>query len=272
MGYQLLGQRYYDPYVGRFLNPDPIGFLGGLNRYAYCGHDPVNFLDPEGLRWKEVGGIVGGIVGGALGAVEGGIGAVPGVAIGSGFGAYIGSRLDGNDVPHAAGEAIGEAVTTYATGKVGGLAISGYRAYRVEQGRKAAAAAAEGMQLARVSKACGLMQNQTIVQTSNGRGAVGERILRAILGGGSRVSRGTPAGRRVIDVLIDGASHESMVGYTTLDKRAREEISKDLWLLAQREVKSVTWHFFRSPKTGKVGASKELLFALKQAGIKAVIH
>jgi len=49
-GLQLLGARYYDPNVGRFINPDPIGFAGGMNLYAYCG-DPVNAVDPSGLDW-----------------------------------------------------------------------------------------------------------------------------------------------------------------------------------------------------------------------------
>lgn len=48
-GMQLLGHRFYDPALGRFLNPDPIGFAGGLNLYAYCGGDPVGLVDPSGL-------------------------------------------------------------------------------------------------------------------------------------------------------------------------------------------------------------------------------
>ena len=39
----------YDPVVGRFLSPDPIGFAGGLNLYAYTENDPVNWVDPDGL-------------------------------------------------------------------------------------------------------------------------------------------------------------------------------------------------------------------------------
>lgn len=48
-GLQLMGARYYDPEVGRFLSADPIGFAGGLNAYAYCDNDPVNAVDPTGL-------------------------------------------------------------------------------------------------------------------------------------------------------------------------------------------------------------------------------
>jgi len=41
--------RYYNPYLCRFLNPDPIGFGGGLNFYAYANGNPVSYLDPFGL-------------------------------------------------------------------------------------------------------------------------------------------------------------------------------------------------------------------------------
>ena len=44
--------RYYNPYICRFINPDPIGFSGGLNWYAFADGNPVNYLDPYGL-WVE---------------------------------------------------------------------------------------------------------------------------------------------------------------------------------------------------------------------------
>jgi len=41
------GARYYDPEVGRFISPDP---LQDEHPYAYCGSDPVNFVDLTGLQ------------------------------------------------------------------------------------------------------------------------------------------------------------------------------------------------------------------------------
>jgi RHS repeat-associated protein len=49
-GLQQLGARLYDPVVGRFISPDPIGFAGGLHLYEYCGGNPVGLVDPGGLR------------------------------------------------------------------------------------------------------------------------------------------------------------------------------------------------------------------------------
>jgi RHS repeat-associated protein len=38
--------RYYDPMLGRFIQADTV--LDGLNRYAYCGNNPVMYTDPSG--------------------------------------------------------------------------------------------------------------------------------------------------------------------------------------------------------------------------------
>ena len=40
--------QFYDPDLGRFLQTDRIGYLGGLNLYAYVAGDPVNLSDPFG--------------------------------------------------------------------------------------------------------------------------------------------------------------------------------------------------------------------------------
>jgi RHS repeat-associated protein len=47
-GLTRFGARDYDAQTGRWTNADPIGFAGGLNRYAYVTNDPINLLDPRG--------------------------------------------------------------------------------------------------------------------------------------------------------------------------------------------------------------------------------
>jgi RHS repeat-associated protein len=42
--------RVYDPNLGRWLQPDPAGYIDGLNLYAYCHGDPMNLIDPYGLN------------------------------------------------------------------------------------------------------------------------------------------------------------------------------------------------------------------------------
>jgi RHS repeat-associated protein len=41
--------RYYNPYLCRFLNADPLMFEGGLNFYVYSDGNPISLLDPFGL-------------------------------------------------------------------------------------------------------------------------------------------------------------------------------------------------------------------------------
>jgi RHS repeat-associated protein len=41
--------RHYMPAWGRFMQPDPIGYQGGANLYAYVGNDPLNAIDMNGL-------------------------------------------------------------------------------------------------------------------------------------------------------------------------------------------------------------------------------
>ena len=51
-GFYYLTTRYYDPYVGRFLNADGLVSTGvgldGYNMFAYCNNNPVLFSDSKG--------------------------------------------------------------------------------------------------------------------------------------------------------------------------------------------------------------------------------
>ncbi|SFO05770.1 RHS repeat-associated core domain-containing protein [Variovorax sp. PDC80] len=52
--------RFYDPDIGRFISPDPIGLAGGANLHLYAPN-PVSWIDPWGwscgdqkINWKSV--------------------------------------------------------------------------------------------------------------------------------------------------------------------------------------------------------------------------
>ena len=52
-GLMLLGHRYYDASVGRFLSSDPA--QAGSNWYAYCDNNPLVRVDPTGHSWIAIG-------------------------------------------------------------------------------------------------------------------------------------------------------------------------------------------------------------------------
>ena len=50
------GARDYDPVIGRWTTPDPLGFAGGdTNLYGYVLQDPVNLTDSRGLWTFQIG-------------------------------------------------------------------------------------------------------------------------------------------------------------------------------------------------------------------------
>ncbi|PCI14998.1 MAG: hypothetical protein COB71_00150 [Thiotrichales bacterium] len=55
-GLHYMQARYYDPRLGRFLSPDPIGYVSdtpqSFNYYAYANNNPYRYTDPTGL-WIE---------------------------------------------------------------------------------------------------------------------------------------------------------------------------------------------------------------------------
>jgi RHS repeat-associated protein len=49
------GYRWFDTRTGQWLTRDPLAEAGGLNLYQYCDNNPVNAVDPMGLRIRLLG-------------------------------------------------------------------------------------------------------------------------------------------------------------------------------------------------------------------------
>ena len=57
-GFVYFGKRYYNPQTGRWITPDPLGYEGGPNLYAYVLNDPLVHFDREGLFLESIGAFV----------------------------------------------------------------------------------------------------------------------------------------------------------------------------------------------------------------------
>lgn len=99
--------------VGEWLSNDPIGISGGLNQYVFCANNPVNFRDPDGKIWIQIGGTV---IGGAVNYINN-------------FNAYVHGSISGADyaksVVFGAGAGLLSTVIPGAGGVVAGGALAG---------------------------------------------------------------------------------------------------------------------------------------------------
>lgn len=117
--------RIYDPKIGRFISPDPLAQKVSdpqtLNRYSYCGNNPLNYIDPSG--YFSLKSFVKSVVSAAAGTVafvlSGGNPVVAGMVAGAVYGAMNGGGVKGIVI----GAVIGGV-----SGGVGGIVVSSFGA------------------------------------------------------------------------------------------------------------------------------------------------
>jgi RHS repeat-associated protein len=124
--------RYYNPATGRYLTPDPIGLEGKINVYAYAGNNPINWIDPLGLKLKRnqsivisIAGGAGAVIGGvAVGFTTWGIGAPAGAAIGASLFSTAATSLMGGSISDQLNSAVLGALSGIIGPSVGGLVLN----------------------------------------------------------------------------------------------------------------------------------------------------
>lgn len=106
------GARYFDPFFGLWLTPDPAGQFA--NPYTYGG-DPVNYVDPNG-EWVHI--VIGAVVGAVMGTVNA---VVQCTAPGGGGGNCAKSVLIQSNIGAAVGAAAAATGGAVGGGLVGGI-------------------------------------------------------------------------------------------------------------------------------------------------------
>lgn len=230
-----------------------------------------NEHDPPSKGWnrfwggaKALGGTAEMVVGAAGGIATSwtGIGAVAG---GLAF-------VHGADVASAGLNQLitGEETSSFTSQGLQSLGVSQQNAELVDAGISIGLTAGAGVYTTSTGKVS-TIANTTSYSKIGSTGKVGEDALKT-LGGESQVFFRTDKGGRYIDQFVNGAAHESKVGYTTLNRSTKAQIYKDAALMKSKDIKSSTWHFFQSPITRKLGPSKPLFNELQKNGIKVKMH
>ncbi len=67
-GLYYYGYRFYDPYLQRWVNQDPLGEAGGINMYSFIHNNPTCYLDHDG---RLIGKLLPALIPAAIAAANG---------------------------------------------------------------------------------------------------------------------------------------------------------------------------------------------------------
>ncbi len=280
--------RYYNPKHGRFTTADEP-FVGQdfvnpqtINLYTYTSNNPINRVDPDGHRWYTRDIDIDGQMTRQLVWVnpnddgsytapegEGWQAFIPTddnrtFALGIDGGRkviYLGENADGS--PY-----IGRALWT---GRVDSADEDIITAVSLVAGSWSIAKSIFGR--AFVSWAA---KQSVKTLTSAEISAIGEKALAEFLKNEGKATFETSLGRRIVDNLVrtsdDVIANESKVGRVGMKAFVRNQILKDAELLERGEISAAAWHFFKSPKTGKIGPTPAVRKLLEEKGIQIIIQ
>ena len=111
LGYAFLFRNYRAD-QGKWQTTDPLGYPDGWNNLAYCGSDPIVFIDKQGDWAILVGAVAGGVIGGISAYITSG-GDFSATVAGTLRG-VVGGALAGTGIPSASmiGGAVASGLTT----------------------------------------------------------------------------------------------------------------------------------------------------------------
>ena len=171
-----MNARLYDPILGRFFSPDPQVqdpfSTQGLNRYSYCGNNPVMYIDKDGeVAWFIIAAAIGGVVNVALNVANGNL---------SGYGFW--ETVGRGAVAFLGGAAQG-AAACFGPGwmAVGGAAVGGVNSSLA--GGDFLAGAVTGCIASAVGNAVGQWASQGASVLINGFNFVSSPVLKGFLAG-----------------------------------------------------------------------------------------
>ncbi len=226
--------RKYDPEIGIFTQPEQlfpnIYDPQQLNRYSFERNNPYKYVDESG-KWIETAVDIGFV------SYD-----ISQLSTEEGRGEWVNWASLGVDVAFTALPFVtgGGALVRGGGGIVGGFLKGGD-----------------------VSKVASKLTPREI-------GKIGEEQLLKTFGGKSQVPFDTSFGKRIFDQFSLGTARESKVGYQTLTASNKLQIDKTAELLSTGRISGAENYFFKSPVTGKGGASQNLLSYSESKGIKNI--